>query len=286
VNKKIIIALVVCSLEASRRELDKKTLLNLSELIQKELPNSDFLVFDNGSSDTSHLKLLNNTTIVRCKKNYGYWSALNWILNSYLKNYEKKYDYIYIVESDIIHTKLNIVGEIARLMDVNLNLNHARTQRFSRFNRLRFDKKFSFLPTLFHDYANHVSYFNEVTKAKAIFNRIPESKNMFYSNLHPKLPGLHRINKLQRIFTKLCLYDSFSENNFYEEAMYLSKEILLLAPGIWYTTASPMNKKIYTGSYSDVSKLNQAGYFSTRSSSISKINPKLIIIDKPKLGAN
>lgn len=54
----ILVALVVCSLEESRNELDKRTIINLSEVIQEELPDSDFLVFDNGSTDTSNLSLL------------------------------------------------------------------------------------------------------------------------------------------------------------------------------------------------------------------------------------
>jgi hypothetical protein len=277
----IFVALVVCSLEESRNELDKRTIINLSEVIPKELPDSDFLVFDNGSTDTSNLDLLSNTRVIRCEKNYGYWSALNWILNSHLKNNENQYDYIYIVESDIIHESLNKVHEIASLMDINSAINHARTQIFSRINRFYFDKRYSFLPPKFHDHANHVSYFNEVTKKKAIFRVIPGSKNIFYSNLHPKLPGLHRIDSMQKIFEKLSRYEFFTENDFYKEALKLSNEILILSPGIWHTSASPLNKKIFTGSYSNISKLNQIGYSSTRSSSIREINPKQIQIDEP-----
>jgi hypothetical protein len=120
-----------------------------------------------------------------------------------------------------------------------------------------------------------------VTKKKAIFRVIPGSKNIFYSNLHPKLPGLHRIDSMQKIFGKLSRHEFFTENDFYKEALKLSNEILILSPGIWHTSASPLNKKIFTGSYSNISELNQIGYSSTRSSSIREINPKQIQIDEP-----
>ena len=278
-KKEILVVLIVCSFEESRYELDRKTIINLSDLITKDLPNSDFLVFDNGSTNMGNLNLLKNATVIKCQKNFGYWSALNWVISFYLKNYQNSYKYIYVVESDIIHSQLNIVNEGVNLLNLTPNINHIRTQKFSRFNKIYYDKKFSFLPPFVHDHANHVSYFNEVTKQKAVFKHVPRTKGFYYSNLHPKLPGLHRIDQMQKIFAILSLYRSFSELDFYQEAMKLSNEIFILSPGIWYTSASPRNKKIYTGSYSSASDLDQFGYFPTRISNIVAIDPTMIKVE-------
>jgi hypothetical protein len=54
----IFVALVVCSLEESRNELDKRTIINLSEVTHKAVLYSDFLVCDSGSTNTNNLCLL------------------------------------------------------------------------------------------------------------------------------------------------------------------------------------------------------------------------------------
>ena len=273
----LIILLVTCAMDENRSRIENETIDNL----QVQLINSglcyELLIFDNGSRyRKNQINFKVPTTLIECKENFGYWSALNWTINEHLKDSYQKF--IYIIESDIIHKTLKPLTEIISLMKTNEGINHVRTQKFSIWNRLRYDKRFHFLPKIVHDHANAVSYRHPVTMEKVFFKKIKNQRNLFYSNLHPKLPGLHRISILQKIFQDLSQLPNFNENHLFSLALSFNHQIVIHSPGIWKTVTDKFSKEILTGSYSSPEMLRAANYHATRTAIIQNISPDFIQI--------
>ncbi len=272
----VLILLVTCSLEDTRRNLEIETTKNLIELLKTERPPFDLLLFDNASLNREHLSdSLNYGEIYVARENYGYWSAVNWVLNSYIQP-SCEYEFIYIIESDTIHESLMPIVLCAKALEKHLDVCTVRTQKFSRKKPLKYNKKYSFLPAFIHDYANAVSFINHLTNEKGSFAALNDFENLYRTNLHPKLPGLHRIKELREIFNYLSNFSEFSEMDFYRIAGERFSQVLIHEPGFWKTLVSSRDNGTLSGSFSNENFLAQLGYMATRNSKIININKMIV----------
>ena len=110
-----------------------------------------------------------------------------------------------------------------------------------------------------------------MTRQKAWFRNVDAKGDVYLSNLHPKLPGLHRVDTLKRVFNKLDKRKAFSEWDFFSEMISIHPNIGVLDGGIFH---SINNLEEFggglTGSFSTKADLEAAGYLNTRQASILK----------------
>lgn len=275
---KTLILLITCSKDHSRRDMAISVVKNLSHHLSKVELNNSLSVFDNGSDYLDHLEILPaGTKICRSEKNVGYWSAIHWVLNHLESISNYNYEYLYIVESDLLHTDLSALKGCEDFLDAHQDASSVRTQEFSVRNRWRFDKRLSFLP--FHVERSRVSLRNVVNGSKAFFKKANGFPGLYLSNLHPKLPALQRIEVLKEVFSRLAKKTSFTEADYFAETMSIKPLIGVLDHGIYYPMTEPSNSdQKVSASWTDKSVLEAIGYEQTRSSKIVAVDPESVQI--------
>jgi hypothetical protein len=256
--------LVTCSLDESRAALACAVVKNLARLIPEANLKNRFILFDNGSVNSHHISLAPpGTTVYRSKRNLGYWSALNWVLDESNNAIGKSSEYIYIVESDLMHLDLTAIEDCEKFLDQEQDASCVRTQEFSVRFKFRYDKRLSFLP--FYIERSAISLRNAITGEKAWFRKTNSSNRIFLSNLHAKLPALNRISTLRSVFGRLAAKESFTENDFFSEVYQERRLSGVLDGGLYHSIASPSNSKdIISSSWTNPRRLEALGYHETR----------------------
>ena len=281
ISEKILIFIVTCSKSEARQSIERQALLQLAKIATPNQIGFDFIFFDNNSNFKDHLKIVENIGITYyASENRGLWSALYWLLKNELNIFQHKHKYIHLVESDMFINDLVPLTKLSQAMDQFPYLHMVRTQEFSIKNSWRFDKKYSFLPSLLHNRRSEAdlrnttdnSYFRKDLIYKA------DSIEVYSSNLNAKLPGLHKTESLKLVIDKLAQRSSFSEKDFFKIYAELSTRIGIIDKGIWYSLTDSKNNSEETASWGNKVYLKQLGYQDTRHSMISNYQDKEIFI--------
>jgi|GEM_PF-2599327 len=258
----ILVLLVTCSRDETRRDLAVRVVQNLSEKLSEASLQNDFMLFDNGSIYKDHLAYApQGTRIVQSEENTGYWSAIKWVLDNYQKVMGKDYQYIYLVESDLYHTDLKGLNICTEFLDKTPTAACVRTQEFLVKYRWRFDKALQFLP--FHITRSEITLKNLVDGCRAWFTKT-DMPPIYLSNLHAKLPALNRISAMKICFDALSKMENFKEGDFFSEMFKLYPIIGVYDGGLFYSLFSQDDKKVISGSYTNNVDLQKTGYQQTR----------------------
>jgi len=277
----IIILIVLCAFESTRFEISKKVIKSINDEVNN-LKNYKIFILENGSTyNLRNSDIPFSCTLIRLNKNVGYWSAIYYFLD-YLKMNQEAGSYIYIVESDNYHYNMNRLNHARLFLIDNPNINSVRTQEFIiKFKEL-FSKE-SFLKFL-GNRRSRVSLINAVTGEKAYFKKDKSTDSLYISNLHAKLPSLHRIEALRKVFVNLSRYSSFTEWNFFREMQNLSDKIGIVDYGCYFTLSQYRNRKIIpSGSWIKEHKLHDMQYLPTRKDKIREEELRSIIITKHRI---
>jgi hypothetical protein len=268
--KSTLVCLVTCSRDESRRNISTTVVKNLAEKIPNAGLSNSFIVFDNNSIFKEHLEHLPaGTKIIESPENIGYWTAIKWVLDNHQEVMNKTYDYIYMIESDLIHTDLHALAECERFLEENSQASCVRTQEFSVRWNWRYNKKLKFLP--FRKMRSIVHMHNDVTKEKAWFRKVIGFNNIYLSNLHAKLPALNRMDLMKKIFKELSEMEGFGEPDFFRLSHKHLPNIGVLDGGLWHQLSTLETNEVISGSYSSPELLKKTGYQETRRSRI--LNP-------------
>ena len=265
-----LILLVTCSRDESRRDLAIRVTRNLAELAPRAGLADSFVVFDNASTFDDHLALVPpGAMICRSEQNIGYWSAIQWVLASRDRLFGRRFRYLYIVESDLVHWDLAPLGLCERFLDAEPRASCVRTQEFSVRWRWRFDKRLQRLP--FHVLRSQISLRNAVTDEKAWFRPAPGTPGLYLSNLHAKLPALNRLDSLDRVFAELGEMASFSEADFFGTMLKHHPYCGVYDGGLFYSAVSWADRhRSVLASYTDEGELARLGYQPTRTARIAR----------------
>jgi hypothetical protein len=272
-DRKILILMITCSLSKVRNRIEVECVKNLVTHWQPLQNEVDILFFDNGSTYEDHLNCLYSVEGVRVVKssvNRGLWSALDWVLTSSEDYMNKKYQSIYVVESDLLHNTLQPLVEISDYLHETRAFAMVRTETFSIRQRWRFDKRWSFLPYPLHQSESAVHLRNQVTGQRAYFREANGLLDLYASNWHAKVPGLHRFQDLRKVFQKLYATKTFQESDFFRRYHDLCSEVLVLDKGLWKSITSPRRFAEETSSWGNAKKREDEGYLPTRQASISR----------------
>lgn len=239
--------------------LDRLSVLGLTDRL---------VVFDNASTYKDHLALLPaGVRICTSEENLGYWSAIKWVLDHIGQLASFPCEFLYLIESDLVHSDLAPLAMCERFLDSEPNASSVRTQEFSVRFRWRFDKRLRFLP--FHLERSQISLRNVVTNEAAWFRAANGFLGIYLSNLHPKLPALQRVSLLSEVFEHLAAREGFVEADYFVESMKIKPIIGVLDGGLYHSLTTWADRgSVISGSYASPEQLADAGYLPTRVCSI------------------
>ena len=254
--------LVTCSMDKSREYLAGEVCKNLSAENTDFYFSKDLIVFDNASIFTSHFKLLpEGAKLIQSNRNIGYWSAINWILSNYKEVMGREYDYIYIIESDLIHYDLRRINLCEDFLLNNAEVGGVRTQDFSVKLKALYNKKYHWFP--FVNKSSLVSQINPITGDAVWFELADGNAKIYLTNFHAKLPSLNRIQAMKKVFNKLETKANITELDFMR--LYFEEySVMAILDGGLYKMLSSIETTYVSGSYSSEEELGEIGYINTR----------------------
>lgn len=273
-----LLLVVTCSRDNSRRDLAIRVTRNLADLAPPAGLADRFVVFDNGSTLDDHLALVPRGTVVcRSERNLGYWSAIHWVLAHRGRLFGRPFDYLYIVESDLVHWDLVPLGVCERFLESEPRASCVRTQEFSVRWRWRFDKRWQRLP--FHVMRSQIILKNAVTEEKAWFRPAAGVEGVYLSNLHAKLPALNRLDALDEVFGELSEMASFTESDFFRLMMKRHPYSGVYDGGLFRSEVSWADRdRFVMASYTDERQLARLGYQPTRAARIERASTGISVM--------
>jgi hypothetical protein len=228
---------------------------------------SDFCVFDNGSTQPGTRELLMGSGFGKfffARRNFGYWSAINWILKQ--EELLEKYQNIYIIESDAIHYDFQRVSEAEKFLETTADIGSVRLQEFSVTEQHLYDKN---NPRPDSRRWAWTRFSNHFTRSPGYLKH--ESGTIWRTNLAPQVCALNRLSFMKRVFKSLENKSNIAEVDFQREYFDLYKETALLDGGIFNTKTSYLADTM-TGSYTDPAKQQVVGYRNTRYDTIENVD--------------
>jgi hypothetical protein len=250
-------------MDESRQALARRVVANLCEQAER-LDFLPFLIaFDNGSRFDCHCASLPAEVVVcRANRNIGYWSAINWVLRHHEGIMNRTYDFLYIVESDLVHYDMERLADCERFLTDHSDIGAVRTQEFSVRWRWLYDKRAAFLP--FARRHSLVVQYDAATGQRARFKPVDRQKRIYSAAFHTKLPALNRMAAMRTIFDALARQEQVTELEFMRRYHDLYPTIAVLDGGIYRSFGNDPNSGLVTGSWTDPLVQTALGYENTR----------------------
>ena len=257
---RVAFLLVTCCLEPTRAEILGKVIQNLQ--VQAPGLKDDLVIFDNASTAVDVVELRRLYRLVyRANKNVGYWTAIDWWLDSMKADPP---DYTYIIESDMIHYSFYRLGDCARYLDTHPDVGSVRLHEYSVANRHLYNKD---KPVPGGRPAAWQSHTNKVN-GKPVFISDPEN-DIWRTSFLTQLPALNRYETMLAAFTDLRTRDRFTEIDF--QRLYWDRYQVtgILDGGIFNSDlGADVEKNAAIGSWTSPEALKRMGYQATRVASI------------------
>lgn len=252
--------LVTCCLEQSRAEILGEVLKNLGE--QAPELREALTVFDNASTIPGTIDVLRDcyTHVHQASRNVGYWSAIDWWLESLRDDPPQ---FTYIIESDMIHYDFQKLWVAAEYLNTHPPVGSVRLHQYSVANRHLFNKDAPRPDSKRNLWQSHT---NKVTGQPIGFTQA--NSDIWVTNFLTQLPALNRYAAMYDIFEELRAMGKFSELDFQRLYWQRYQQTGILDGGIFHCDLNPYTAKSLTGSWSSPEELAKIGYQATRLASI------------------
>ena len=254
-----------CCMEASRANVARKVIQNLKEQQHTNHINieQDMIAFDNGSSyeDSSTIIDSLNCVKVYAKHNLGYWSAINWVFINLERLVKKKYEYVYIIESDHTHYALQKISDCESALNLYPELGGIRLQEYSVKDQHLYNKTQQHPEGRSYAWVSHI---NIATGKPVKLFLVDEHLGIYESNFLTCLHSINRLHTMREIFINLSQLEQFSEHDFQKLYHHHYELIGQHDGGIFHAKLGCTldDSSIVSGSWS--TNLTQIGYKETR----------------------
>ena len=172
---------------------------------------SDVTVFDNASIVPETLSLLSRfSSVFRADRNVGYWSAIDWWLESLAQDPP---DYTYIIESDMVHYDIQKLSLCESYLSTHPDVGAIRLHTYSIANRHLYDKDRPQKDSKRNLWQSHT---NKASGEPVTFEQAqePEFQLIWKTNFLTQLPALNRYTAMRTVFQTLRTMKTFSELDF------------------------------------------------------------------------
>jgi hypothetical protein len=267
--KDTLFLLVTCTKDVTRFEILKQVVDNLVHVIDKKTLD-DLLVFDNASSYEGSVKLLtdNFVNVYQSKANIGLWSAIHWCLKNYQSLMKRDYKYLYIIESDLIHSNdtLKKLEACESFLESNSEVGFIRTEEFLVSQRHLYDKGSPKKDSRKYAWVTQ----NNFIQNKRVEFFQSDCDGMYKCNFLAKLPALSRIQTMKEVFLDLSNLKKFNETD-YQKLYYQRYKIsAVLDGGIFHSKLGNENTDVVINGSRNYNL--SIDYRPTRSDSITEIS--------------
>lgn len=258
---------VTCTLENSRMLALEEVVKNLRSMPDQSFLD-DLILFDNASTMKESDELVSSyfKHVFKSDANVGFWSAIQWVLDNYKDLLDRDYKYLYVIESDMIHTSdaFQRLEHCERFLETHDDVGLIRVEEFSVANRHLYDKR-DHRPDS-RRYA-WVVQDNFIQKKRIEFQVADEEARIFTCNFLAKVPTVTRIDTMKQVFAKLATLEGFSETAFQQYYYEHFQKNALLDDGIFHSKLGNDNNVTLKGSYVG-DEGRKVGYRETRSDRI------------------
>lgn len=262
-TNKTLYLLVSFSIDECRQRFLQQTVDSLKkEIATKQLEiEDDIVVFDNASPRPDTLPLLKSSfkNVFLADKNYGLWSAINWAVN----NYHEKFDYIHVIESDLVYYALEKMQQCEQTLITRSDIGCVWCMEFLIAEAHRFSKNDprpdSIRRSWLTQSANVIG--ERVTFGSQIIDSIHEC------SMNPQLVGLLRTKTVKAVFDTIGPHNIFTEFGFYKHYFVHHPHNAVCDGGLHYSLGNIPDGKTTSGSHTFNST-----YMETRKSFIHDLN--------------
>lgn len=235
--------LITCCLEPGRKEILERVVDNLTSQAEFNELNSKLIVFDNASTVPGTVELLTPfANVFQSDRNIGYWTALRWVAHHY-EQYVGKQRYIYSIESDCIHTKIERLADCEQLLEQRNDVSMVRTQEFIVAERHLYDKNRPRQGSRVYAWQSQTNRFrNEHVEFKQL------DENLYLSNFTPVVCGLNRLPVFTDVLDQLAAMPKISEADFMGKVDAQFPFTAVYDGGLFHSQLSFANMDIVAGS--------------------------------------
>lgn len=254
--------LVTCCLEPSRAQILTQVVAN----IIKQAPQlkHNLTVFDNASTQPDVIDLLktNFDNVWQSNRNVGYWSAIDWFLETCTYRVDIP-DYVFIIESDMMIYDWNKLQSCIAHLDNNANVGSVRLHEYSVANRHLYDKDKPRHDSKRNIWQSHTNKANN--KPVSFFRNVGD---IWDTSFLTQLPALNRYEDMKQVFEELNKRSSFTELDFQQLYWDRYNVTAILDGGLFHCDPGSFGAKTITGSWTSETELKRTGYQATRTATI------------------
>ena len=256
----VAILLVTCCLEESRADILSQVIHNIRDQAPELGPK--LTVFDNASTEPGIKEQLLSTfnNVYQTDRNVGYWSAIDWWLESLSASPP---DYTYIIESDMIHYDFNKLWTCASFLDNHPEVGSVRLHEYSVNERHLYDKG---RPRPESKRGLWQTHTNRLTGKAVDFKHV--EGDIWSTTFLTQLPALNRYQTMRDAFIELRTKQHFTEVDFQEFYWKRFQQTGILDGGIFHCNLNQYGAGKVTGSWTSDVDLKRLGYRATRTASI------------------
>ncbi len=223
-------------------------------------------MFDNDSTEISVAELrVHCTNVCRSDRNVGYWSAIDWWLESLAADPPT---YTYIIESDVLHHDFVKLWDCAGYLDRHPDVGSVRVHEYKFQERHLYDKDH---PIQGSRISAWQSSRNKVNNKPIIVE--PDEGEVYRTSYLTQLCALNRYDAMRKVFLELRKRPSFSELDFQRLCWAHYTATGLLEGGIYTAELSTdVQANAAIGSWTSADALKKMGYLPSRVGSITPMD--------------
>lgn len=271
---KTLYALVTCCLENSRFEVLKQVVDNIRSQPNFNELRESLIVFDNAS--VMHDEIIglfrDFKHVYKSNRNVGYWTALKWIVDNHrmilgdVRNgFDPNIRFIYSIESDCIHDRIDRLVECENYLDDNPDVGMIRTQEFHVRQKHLYDKGNPLSISRRYAWQSLVNRFRN--NEKVYFSE--DTENIYRTNMTAVVCGLSRIVDVKNALNQISMLERLSEADYQKYFDNLYKENAIYDGGLFHSKLS-FETGVVAGSR--VETHGQTGYRFTQNDRIDDSN--------------